>query len=131
MTFVVTSKCLGVKDRSCVEVCPVDCFYDLRKPSLNKRFNINPKKLNWHDDIPILEEGEFDTSLDWGMLVINPDECINCGACVVECPVDAIFEDIEVPDTEKEFVEINAQITQYSDETLNKLRVLKKPESSS
>ena len=44
----------------CVEVCPVDCFY----------------------------EGE-------NMLVINPDECIDCGVCEPECPVDAIFDSEE------------------------------------
>jgi Fe-S-cluster-containing hydrogenase component 2 len=44
----------------CVEVCPVDCFY----------------------------EGE-------NMLVIHPDECINCGVCEPECPVDAIKPDTE------------------------------------
>src|SRR5215471_6404022 len=44
----------------CVEVCPVDCFY----------------------------EGE-------NMLVIHPDECIDCGVCVPECPVDAIKPDTD------------------------------------
>ena len=47
----------------CVEVCPVDCFY----------------------------EGE-------NMLVIHPDECIDCGVCEPECPVDAIYDEDEVPD---------------------------------
>jgi ferredoxin len=59
MTFVVTEKCIKCKYTDCVEVCPVDCFY----------------------------EGE-------NMLVINPDECIDCGVCEPECPIEAI-----VPDT--------------------------------
>ncbi len=42
------------------------------------------------------------------MLLINPDECIDCGACEPECPVDAIFEDVDVPDEWQEFVEKNA-----------------------
>ena len=55
MTFVVTDNCIKCKYTDCVEVCPVDCFY----------------------------EGE-------NMLVINPDECIDCGVCEPECPADAI-----------------------------------------
>ncbi|WP_415182775.1 ferredoxin FdxA [Phaeovulum sp.] len=58
MTFVVTENCIKCKYTDCVEVCPVDCFY----------------------------EGE-------NMLVIHPDECIDCGVCQPECPADAIFGD--------------------------------------
>lgn len=58
MTFVVTEACIRCKYTDCVEVCPVDCFY----------------------------EGE-------NMLVIHPDECIDCGVCEPECPVDAILPD--------------------------------------
>ena len=59
MTYFVKDECIKCKLMDCVEVCPVDCFY----------------------------EGE-------NMLVIHPDECIDCGVCEPECPVDAI-----VPDT--------------------------------
>ncbi|MBV18340.1 MAG: ferredoxin [Euryarchaeota archaeon] len=41
-------------------------------------------------------------------LVIDPDECIDCGACVPECPVDAIFPDTEVPDDEETWIDRNA-----------------------
>ena len=58
MTYIVNDKCIMCKHTDCVEVCPVDCFY----------------------------EGE-------NMLVINPDECIDCGVCEPECPVDAIEPD--------------------------------------
>jgi len=60
MTYLVIDACIKCKLMDCVDVCPVDCFY----------------------------EGE-------NMLVIHPDECIDCGVCEPECPVDAI-----VPDTE-------------------------------
>ena len=60
MTYLVTDKCIKCKLTDCVEVCPVDCFY----------------------------EGD-------NMLVINPDECIDCGVCEPECPVDAIISDTE------------------------------------
>ncbi len=72
MTYVVTESCIRCKLQDCVEVCPVDCFY----------------------------EGE-------NFLVIHPDECIDCGVCEPECPVEAI-----VPDTEKEiekWLEINRE----------------------
>jgi ferredoxin len=60
MTYVVLENCIKCKYTDCVEVCPVDCFY----------------------------EGE-------NMLVINPDECIDCGVCVPECPADAIRPESE------------------------------------
>jgi ferredoxin len=58
MTYVVTEDCIKCKYMDCVEVCPVDCFY----------------------------EGE-------NMLVIHPDECIDCGVCEPECPAEAIVPD--------------------------------------
>jgi NAD-dependent dihydropyrimidine dehydrogenase PreA subunit len=80
MTRVITSKCIGTKDTSCVDVCPVDC--------------IHPKK----------DEADFGSVQH---LYINPDECIDCGACEPACPVNAIFPDDEVPEGEKQYTEIN------------------------
>lgn len=65
MTFVVTDVCIMCKYTDCVEVCPVDCFY----------------------------EGE-------NTLVIHPDECIDCGVCEPECPIEAIKPDSD-PEAEK------------------------------
>ncbi|MAR95995.1 MAG: hypothetical protein CMD46_06595 [Gammaproteobacteria bacterium] len=75
MTYVVTETCIKCKYTDCVEVCPVDCFY---------------------------EGPEF--------LVIHPDECIDCGLCVPECPIEAIYPDDELPNDQIEFVEINAKL---------------------
>lgn len=72
MTYIVNDKCIRCKFMDCVEVCPVDCFY----------------------------EGE-------NMLVIHPDECIDCGVCEPECPVDAIKPDT-VPGLEK-WTALNAE----------------------
>ena len=58
MTYIINDKCIKCKLMDCMEVCPVDCFY----------------------------EGD-------NMLAINPDECIDCGVCEPECPVDAIEPD--------------------------------------
>jgi len=43
------------------------------------------------------------------MLYINPEECLDCGACEAECPVEAIFEEDDVPDEWKNFIEVNAK----------------------
>jgi ferredoxin len=72
MTYVIAEPCIDVTDRSCVEVCPVDCIH---------------------------ESGR--------MLVIDPEECIDCGACEPECPVEAIFPEDAVPDAWQDFVAIN------------------------
>lgn len=108
MTYVVTKPCIGTKDRSCCEVCPVDCFYDIVKDSYNAQFGALPKKRKKKDGT------EVD---DYGMLVIHPDECINCGACETECPVEAIYEDTGVPDDMKDFVEINQKETEGMSDT--------------
>lgn len=109
MTYVVTRPCLGTKDRSCVEVCPVDCFYDIKKKKYNSKYGVEVSGEDGDDVV--------------GLLVIHPDECINCGACETECPVEAIYEDSAVPDGDKEFIEINEQETvPLGDEELEKVR---------
>ena len=76
MTYVITEPCIDLLDRSCVEVCPVDCIKD--------------------------EEG-VDRKL-----YIDPDDCIDCGACEPVCPVTAIFAEDDVPDNMTPYTEINA-----------------------
>jgi ferredoxin len=76
MTYVITEPCIETKDRSCVDVCPVDCIHD---------------------------DGDADK-----ILYINPEECIDCGACEPACPVTAIFVDYDVPEQWSKFGEINA-----------------------
>lgn len=110
MTYVVTKPCLGTKDRSCVEVCPVDCFYDIRKKSLNEKYGVTFAGGNsdGNDGDPYV-----------GMLTIHPDQCINCGACETECPVEAIHEDSSVPPEYQEFIKLNEELTLgLSDEDL-------------
>ena len=75
MTYVVTENCIKCKYMDCVEVCPVDCFY----------------------------EGE-------NMLVIHPDECIDCGVCEPECPANAIKPDTE--ENLKQWLQLNAEMAQ-------------------
>ena len=44
-------------------------------------------------------------------LVIDPDECIDCAVCIPECPVEAIFAEEDVPEEQREFIEINAELS--------------------
>ncbi len=46
------------------------------------------------------------------MLVIDPDECIDCNLCVAECPIDAIYAEDDLPEDQLEFIEINANLSQ-------------------
>ena len=57
MTYIIAEPCIDIKDRSCVDVCPVDCIHEYGR-----------------------------------ILVIDPIECIDCGACEPECPNNAIYE---------------------------------------
>jgi ferredoxin len=43
-------------------------------------------------------------------LAINPDECIDCAVCVPECPAEAIHADLDIPDSQREFIAINAEL---------------------
>jgi ferredoxin len=43
------------------------------------------------------------------MLYIDPNECIDCGACVPECPVEAIFDETQLPDDKKQWIKVNAE----------------------
>ena len=81
MAFIITSPCIGTKDTACVDVCPVDCIH------------------------PTKDEPEFESS---EMLYIDPEECIDCGACEPACPVEAIFEEDAVPDDQKDYIQKNA-----------------------
>ena len=65
MTHITTSLC--VRDRGCIEVCPVECMV----PGFPKE--------------------------EWPWIYIDPETCIDCGACIPECPYAAIFPEDEVP----------------------------------
>lgn len=75
MTYVIALPCVDVKDKSCVEVCPVDCIY----------------------------EGDR-------MLYIQPDECIDCGACEPVCPVEAIYFEDDLPDEFQDYARMCVDI---------------------
>jgi len=90
MTYIVKDECIKCKFMDCVEVCPVDCFY----------------------------EGA-------NMLVIHPDECIDCGVCEPECPVEAILPDTD--DKDGKWLELN---TEYAAKWPNLTRKLDAPDDA-
>ena len=74
MTYVIAEPCVDVKDKSCIEECPVDCIYEGNR-----------------------------------MLYIQPDECVDCGACEPVCPVEAIYYEDDVPSQWKQFGAVNGE----------------------
>ena len=93
MTYLVNENCIKCKHMDCVEVCPVDCFY----------------------------EGE-------NMLVINPDECIDCGVCEPECPAEAIVQDSVYEGSElQKWLDLN---TKYSNIWPNITEIGEPPEDA-
>jgi len=72
VTYIIAEPCIDIKDRSCVDVCPVDCIHEADR-----------------------------------ILIIDPEECIDCGACEPECPVEAIFPEDALPEKWEAFVKIN------------------------
>jgi NAD-dependent dihydropyrimidine dehydrogenase PreA subunit len=81
MAHIIAEPCIGTKDTACVAVCPVDCIH------------------------PTKTEADF-ASAD--MLYIEPDVCIDCGLCVDECPVKAIFPQEDLPAEWSKYIQINA-----------------------
>ncbi len=81
MPYVITDACIGNKDGACYAVCPVDAIHPTR-------------------DEPGFEEAE--------QLFVDPDECIDCDACLQECPVNAIVPGEELTDDQADQRERNA-----------------------
>lgn len=77
MAYVVTGRCVDCRYTDCVEVCPVDCFWEVTEPA---------------------------------MLVIDPNTCIDCGACLPVCPIQAIYPEDEVPEYYEDYIELNAEM---------------------
>ena len=82
MAHIIAEPCIGTRYTSCVAVCPVDCIH------------------------PTKDEPEFEQT---DMLYIDPDTCIDCGLCIDECPVMAIFPEEDLPSEWQEYIEKNAQ----------------------
>src|SRR5690554_5941188 len=81
MAYVITEACIGTKDTACLDRWPVDCIH------------------------PTSSEDQYD---EVEQLYIDPDECIDCGACEPECPVEAIYPEDDVPEQLASYIEKNA-----------------------
>jgi len=81
MAHIIAEPCIGTKDTACVAVCPVDCIH------------------------PTKDDADFETAKQ---LYIDPDTCIDCGLCVDECPVKAIFPEEDLPSEWQSYIQINA-----------------------
>ena len=88
MAWVITRLCRDCVDQACVDVCPVECIYAYTGDDKERFPN---------------------------QLYIDPDECIDCGACEPECPWEAIFEDVSVPSVCEDDTALNAQIMEEKD----------------
>ncbi|NEA68844.1 ferredoxin [Streptomyces sp. SID12488] len=75
MAYVIAQPCVDVKDKACIDECPVDCIYE------------GPRKL-----------------------YIQPDECVDCGACEPVCPVESIFFEDDVPDEWSDYRKVDTEI---------------------
>jgi len=82
MPHIIAEPCIGTKDTACVAVCPVDCIH------------------------PVAEADEF---ADAKQLFIDPETCIDCGLCVDECPVQAIFPEEDLPEEWESYIASNAE----------------------
>lgn len=81
MAHVITEPCIGTKAAACVAVCPVDCMH--------------PRK----------DEPDYESVAH---LSIDAGTCIDCGLCVDECPVKAIFPEASVPAEWHKYIQLNA-----------------------
>ncbi len=96
MTYYIVEPCIDLLDKSCVEVCPVDCIH-------------------------------FEEGID-RMEYIDPDECIDCGACEPVCPVTAIFAEDDLPEDQAEYADININWFKDPDAVRARINELKPPE---
>ena len=93
MAFIIGKACVDCMDTACAAACPVDCIHG----------PINPEGSGGE------VEAQGREAFPGGQLYINPDVCINCGACLPECPVDAIHpnEEWAIKDGELDYVNKN------------------------
>jgi ferredoxin len=88
MTYIITRLCRDCVDTGCVAVCPVDCIYEYTGGDKESFPN---------------------------QLYIHPDECIDCGACEPECPWQAIYEEVAVPEVFSEDTPLNYKMMDDAD----------------
>lgn len=96
MAYVITDPCIGTCDTACVDVCPCDCIH-------------GPLAL---DEIRAIPGADRGARLGRLQLYIDPEHCIDCGACAPVCPAEAIYLDADVPVEWRASIELNARFFQ-------------------
>ena len=92
MAYVIAEPCVATCDQSCLKVCPMDCIHG---PIPERTIESTPP-------------AERKLRLASVQLYIDPEVCISCGACEPECPVEAIFDEDDLPSAWSHYAEINA-----------------------
>jgi ferredoxin len=92
MAYVITKSCVGTCDTACVDVCPSDCI-------------AGPIPLDQLRAVPLAERANQFPGV---RMFIDPDRCIDCDACLHECPVAAIYPEDDVPAAHREDIARNA-----------------------
>jgi Fe-S-cluster-containing hydrogenase component 2 len=95
---IITEACIDVKDRACVDVCPVQCIYEF-DPASNTLFS---EREAGNGIIENSHQPNADAIVVFGdsILYVNLDECTSCTACYQTdvCPVGAIYSEEHLPD---------------------------------
>jgi len=114
MTYIIAEPCVNVKDRSCVEVCPVDCIYEYVEdvgafvvPDPSTGAGVDKQVIPRGDATHVPPEEGITKEHLKAMLFIHPEECIDCGACESVCPVTAIFPEANTPEQWKDYIKLN------------------------
>lgn len=93
MAHVITQKCVGACDTACVDVCPCDCI-------------LGPVPV---EELRQIGGSDRAARFPGIQMFIDPDVCIDCGACIAECPVAAIYLDDDVPAEHRDDIARNAK----------------------
>jgi NAD-dependent dihydropyrimidine dehydrogenase PreA subunit len=93
MAHVIAEPCIATCAAACTKVCPTDCIHGSLTP----------------EELARVPDAERSTRLAGLQLYIDPDGCISCGACESECPVEAIFDEDELPAKWAGYRAINAE----------------------
>jgi len=91
MSYIIGNKCVSVCDTVCTKVCPVDCIHG---PIQNTNNGNEVKDMSKEE-------------LQGMQLYINPNDCIDCGACLPECPVGAIYPSEEWAEKENDLESVH------------------------
>ena len=106
---IITEACIDVKDRACVDVCPVQCIYEF-DPATNQLFSEEVAGSGTIENTHAPDPDAIAVFAD-SILYVNLEECTSCTACYQPdvCPVGAIYSEERVPDGSSSSAKYNAE----------------------